>query len=376
MKTTHIRIIIIILEMIKYRDKRLLLELIKAELLHNVGYLTELAMLVSPKRYHTIHKIFNGRVKFDYISIQSEIIVLILRLFKIKRVVIPIDDTIVYRSRKKRVPNGYNQYDHTSKPNRAKYVYGQRWLAFGLIVEIRGIRVNLPLFVYLVKEEDNLISVSANVLMKIDRIIRKRDLNIEVDVIADSWFAKSRLLVRVKHSCNFNFIVMARVDSVIYELPPSKKKRGRGRPRIKGQRVYVKLEDLDEKATLQLYSRDVEIKYKEKIVKAKFLDYEIVKAVWVEFDNNGSLRLIISSNLTLSATQIIEQYSTRWNIEVMFNELKNSFRFKDNILHIIDFYILKSMHTSLSSLCLLSIKKLLLTISKSFYLGEFIMKKV
>jgi len=98
------------------------------------------------------------------------------------------------------------------------------------------------------------------------------------------------------------------------------------------------LEDLDEKATLQLYSRDVEIKYKEKIVKAKFLDYEIVKAVWVEFDNNGSLRLIISSNLTLSATQIIEQYSTRWNIEVMFNELKNSFRFKDNILHTVESY--------------------------------------
>jgi len=44
MKTIHIRFIAIILEMIKYRDKRFLLELIKVELLHNVGYITELVV--------------------------------------------------------------------------------------------------------------------------------------------------------------------------------------------------------------------------------------------------------------------------------------------------------------------------------------------
>jgi len=65
METTHIRIIIIILKI--NRDKRLLLELIKTKLLHNVGYLTELAILVSLKRYHTIYKIFNERVKFGFL---------------------------------------------------------------------------------------------------------------------------------------------------------------------------------------------------------------------------------------------------------------------------------------------------------------------
>jgi len=45
METTQIRSIIIIIEMIKCIDKSFLLKLIKVELLHNVGYLTELAML-------------------------------------------------------------------------------------------------------------------------------------------------------------------------------------------------------------------------------------------------------------------------------------------------------------------------------------------
>jgi len=325
--------------MVKYKNKKLLLELIKAELINNCGYLTELAMKVSPIKYHTIQKIFSGRVKFDYIAIQIEIITFILKCFNIQKVIIPIDDTIVYRSRKKKVPNGHKQYDHSLKPNKANYVFGQRWLAFGLIIEIKKIRVSLPLFVYLVNPEDNLISVSANVLLKINSIMKRKGLKLKVDVITDSWFAKNRLLLKIKHSCKFNFITMCRVDSAMYELPPQPKKRQKGRPKKRGEKISVKLEDLDKEAILQLYSkRDVKVRYKEKIVKVRFLDYEIVKAVWVEFDNNGSMRLIISSDTNLLATQIIEQYSKRWDIEVMFNELKNGFRFKDNMLHSVKSY--------------------------------------
>jgi len=71
----HIRIIEIILQSIQYRNKELLLELIKAELTSSCGYLSELAMMVNPKKYHSIHKLFN-RVKFDYIAIQIKIILM------------------------------------------------------------------------------------------------------------------------------------------------------------------------------------------------------------------------------------------------------------------------------------------------------------
>jgi len=58
----HIIIIEIILQSIKYRDKELLLNLIKAELTSSCGYLTELAMMVNPKQYHSIHKLFSTRI--------------------------------------------------------------------------------------------------------------------------------------------------------------------------------------------------------------------------------------------------------------------------------------------------------------------------
>ena len=80
----HIIIINIILQSIQYGNKELLLNLIKAELISSSGYLTELAMMVNPKKYHSIHKLFS-RVKFDYVAIQIEIIVMILMFFQIAK---------------------------------------------------------------------------------------------------------------------------------------------------------------------------------------------------------------------------------------------------------------------------------------------------
>ena len=56
---TQIRIIQIILQSIQYRNKELLLDLIKAELISSSGYLTELAMMVNPKKNTTLFKSYS-----------------------------------------------------------------------------------------------------------------------------------------------------------------------------------------------------------------------------------------------------------------------------------------------------------------------------
>ncbi len=324
---TQLRIIEIILQSIQYKNKELLLNLIKAELISSNGYLTELAMKVNPKQYHTIHKLFN-RVKFDYVSIQIEIIVWIILFFKILKISISIDDSIIYRSRKKKVPFGHKQYDHANKANRSSYVFGQRWLAFGLIITIGGKTITLPLYIYLVKPKKNLISVTVAILQKLKRVIDKREIKIEVELLTDSWFARERLILRAKKRYNFSVITMARKDLALYKLPPARRKKAKGRPKIKGKRIKPELEDLKKSRTLNIYSRVVNVKYKEALVKARFLKYEIVKAVWVRFDDANSMRLLISTDTTLSGEEIIKRYALRWDIESMFNELKNRFKFK------------------------------------------------
>ena len=45
------------------------------------------------------------------------------------------------------------------------------------------------------------------------------------------------------------------------------------------------------------------------------------------------MRLIIATDEKLSGEEIIKRYAKRWDIEPMFNELKNRFRFKDIMMH-------------------------------------------
>ena len=329
---TYIIIIQIILQSIQYRNKELLLNLIKAELISSSGYLTELAMMVNPKKYHSIQKLFS-RVKFDYVAIQIEIIVIILMFFNIDKISVSIDDSIVYRSRNKKVPNGHKQFDHAHKANRSSFIFGQKWLVFGLIIEIDDRRITIPLFIYLVKPQKNLILTTTAILKKIKQVIDKRGLSIEVEILTDSWFARARLILRTKHQYDFSTITMARKDLAIYKLPPVRRKGTKGRPKIKGKRIKPKSEDLKKSRTLNIYGREVKVRYKEVIGKARFLKYETVKAVWVFFEDSKSMRLIISTNEKLSGEEIIKRYAKRWDIEPMFNELKNRFRFKDIMIH-------------------------------------------
>ena len=328
----HIIIIDIILKSIQYKNKELLLNLIKAELISSCGHLTKLAMMVNPKKYHTIHKLFS-RAKFDYISIQIKIIIAILMFFKINKISVSIDDSIIYRSRKNKIPYGHKQYDHANKANRSSYVYGQRWLAFGLIICIGNRIFTIPLYIYLVKPKNNLITTTIFILEKMKKVIDEKNLNLEVEILTDSWFARERLILRAKYQCSFSVITMARKDLALYELAPIRKKETKGRPRKKGKRIKPEFKDLKKKRILNIYNKEIKVEYKEAICKARFLKYETVKAVWIRFDESQSMRLIISTDTKLSGEEIIKRYAKRWDIEPMFNELKNRFKFKDIMMH-------------------------------------------
>lgn len=126
---------------------------------------------------------------------------------------------------------------------------------------------------------------------------------------------------------------MVRKDAVICKIPHNPTKRKVGRPKKYGDKIKPTVEDLDQKVTLNIYSAEVKIKYKEAVAKARFLNGKIIKAVWLTFNDSQSIRLIISTDIKLSAKEIIGRYAKRWDIEPMFNELKNRFKFKEIMMH-------------------------------------------
>ena len=69
------------------------------------------------------------------------------------------------------------------------------------------------------------------------------------------------------------------------------------------------------------------------VCKAKFLKGHTVRAVWVQFeDENENLsgqRLFLSTLHTLPAEDLLLHYARRWSIEPLFNQMKNSWGWRD-----------------------------------------------
>ena len=69
------------------------------------------------------------------------------------------------------------------------------------------------------------------------------------------------------------------------------------------------------------------------ILKARFLEGLLVRVVWCEFKSEKchwkSTCLLLSSDITVSAIDVIKSYGLRWSIESMFNQLKLAWGLKE-----------------------------------------------
>ncbi len=86
--------------------------------------------------------------------------------------------------------------------------------------------------------------------------------------------------------------------------------------------------------SLFLYGKDQRLRYRYKVVLARFIKGATVRAVWCEFYDEkqekwNKTRLLLSTNSELSAEEIIVAYAKRWSIESTFHELKNAWGVKE-----------------------------------------------
>jgi coproporphyrinogen III oxidase len=63
------------------------------------------------------------------------------------------DDTFILRKRKKKIPCGGYFYDHSHKPNRPDYVFGQNFIVMVALVDIAGTTAALPVLADLLESE-------------------------------------------------------------------------------------------------------------------------------------------------------------------------------------------------------------------------------
>lgn len=321
-------IIYIIINSIQYRNKVLIFNFLIALLLTRGGFITEvIRMRIQDYHFTTVYK-FIERNNWNFLLVHQTVMLTIIRILKLKVIRLIVDDTFLFRSRKKKIPQGGYFYDHSHKPNRPEYVWGQNLIMMAAIVNIAGTSVALPVMARLLESTDKdhstgRIVTSRSMVELTKEFLEENRVNYgKIILLADAFFARKNL---IHEDDGLTYIVQARRDTVLYNDPPERKSHKRGRPPKYGERIITKDSDLKSELKMFIYGKWHTIHYTYCRARARFLNGREVMAVFMRFDEFDKIHLILSTDITLSPVEVLQEYSGRNLIENTFFELKTQF---------------------------------------------------
>jgi hypothetical protein len=239
-----------------------------------------------------------------------------------------IDDTLLFRSSQK-APGADFHFDHAHKTNRPDFPLSQLFVSFFSIPEHQGRHLAIPLWMQLVDKDGNRskLKIARNLVLIADkhRIDDRKPL-----LLCDAWYMKEPFVAPLLEH-QICCIGQIRKDSALF-LPPEPASGKRGRPPKYGQRLsleYVsKLFPL-QSIRLTAYGKERTFEFYSFRAKARFLKGALCNCVWCRFFTGGknptSWRLLLSTDTSLSGSEIISYYARRWSVESAFNDIKNTF---------------------------------------------------
>ena len=307
------------------------IELLIGTMLSPAGFVTEAYLVVTMRNHWTSYYKWLQEGRWSWLALSRQFVRLIMKVVKQDVIHLVIDDTLTLRASKK-APGSQIYHQHGNKPNLARYVRGQCWVSLAWVIKRGKQSVALPVLTRLVPGMGNTGKlVAAQTLIRaIYRLLDGR----KVRVLVDSWYMR-RVFIESMLARGFDVIGQVRIDTWLCDEPPKRQKGQRGRPRKYGKKYTPKrIAHLKRTVvTLPLYGKEQEVRYRSKVLMARFLKGRLVRVVWCEFKSEAGhwkkAHLLLSTDTTLSPEQIIEAYGERWSIESMFNQLKLSWGLKE-----------------------------------------------
>lgn len=306
------------------------LELLFGAMLTQAGFVTEAWLAIKPRRHWTSYYKWLHFGRWSWVALGLQTARLALRQVPGKRCFLVIDDTVVFRSSHK-APESRFHHQHGQKTNRPVFVRGQNWVTLALTISKSWRALAIPVLSRLSRTTGNSGKlVAARTLLRVTAPLLKGRL---ATVLFDSWYMRKSLLLPIL-AMGYQAIGQVRKDTALY-LPPPPHNGKRGRPRKYGdkmtsERVAV-LPQVYQR--LYLYGAWHTVHYRSAQVLARFLDGRPVRAVWVQIKRKDGTfrqqRLILGTDLSMSAARIILAYGRRWSIEDLFNQLKNRWGWKE-----------------------------------------------
>ncbi len=309
------------------RAKSTFIELLVGSLMTQQGFVTEAMISIDPKRHWTTYYKWLQKARWSWVGLARQFLKLILHVIRPDRIYLAIDDTLTLRASEK-APGAKIHHQHGNKKNLAQYVLGQCWVSVATIIRRSN---NTPVAIPVISRLMPSITNSGKLIagLTLMRALRNLLSKIPVTVLVDSWYMRG-IFVRQLISQGYTVIGQVRRDSAFFDIPVPLKKPKRGRPRQYGEKITKKRLSHMKKVetTLLIYGKKQKLRYRTKVVKARFLKGEVVRVAWVELtDSKGNYKktcVLVSTDASMGAEKMIQEYALRWPIEPMFNDLKNA----------------------------------------------------
>jgi len=255
-----------------------------------------------------------------------------------QRVELTLDDTLARHTGKHIASAGMHRDPLLSTGAKPYFHFGHNWVVLAVAVALPwGKTVSLPFFVRLYRTAK---SAKAAQVEHLKRTVLAAQMLAEVVkyeakrrflVFADNAYVNRSIVRELPEGVDL--VGRGRMDAALYAPPPPY--RGVGRPRLKGKR----LESPEQRARTGRWKKlDVVIYGRCATVQVK-----VFNALWYIVGGSRELRFVlvrgwpghdkddvlVSTDLSLSATKIIEGYCKRWSLEETFGWAKSRLGFED-----------------------------------------------
>lgn len=259
-------------------------------------------------------------------------------LIQVRGYNILVGDGIKQPKEAKKMPGVKKHHQESENVSKAKYIFGHLFGVIGVLAGDTGKMFCIPLGGTIQDGVKTIREWAKSKLAELSHVEQVVHLALEcVKQLGKSIVVLDRLFLTINalKGCESHLdedgnpmlymVTKAKKTAVAYKDPPPYS--GKGRPRVKGEKVklWSLFEQSDEFETLevQMYGR-------RETVKSMTIDllwgkklYRKLRFVLVIMPD-GRKSILVSSLLSLTATEIIELYAWRFKIEVSFKELKHS----------------------------------------------------
>lgn len=258
-------------------------------------------------------------------------------LYSLNGSVVLIGDGMKQSKEARRMPGVKKLHQESENSSKSEYIFGHMFGAIGILIGSSLKWFCLPLFMNL---QDGVKSIfgwnhlkerqDSHVVQVIEQGLTAAKAFGKAILLLDRYFLSIPALKRWKEGNQstdtpMHLVTRAKANAVAYEEPEEKK--GKGRPRKKG--AIVKLRELFQTRASEFVTTTVTMYGKEETVQYLCLDLLwgqglYLKLRFVLVCCNGRLSILVSTDLTLAATDIIALYGYRFKIECMFREMKQA----------------------------------------------------